>query len=254
MPTAGESSFAAQVYEMSVIVNEFAQRLRLLRLSPLPGASRICTTHRQRHFFALSPEGPCVDIRSRDPTNVNSRELRGADRLTVAGAACFSTKAKRYEDIPKRVYQSAPKRKHGKYAGMRKWSSPDTGKQEIDSQELNEGQEEDGEMLALGAEGSAQTGSEGREISTSLKEIRVSPWTLNLLTKLVRGLPVVEATAQLKFCKKKHTVTVLKAMQVFLSYMIAQKRSSIETLQHPVVSVDGTRLSMIQQSQVLQAL
>ncbi|CAN0316190.1 unnamed protein product, partial [Scytosiphon promiscuus] len=52
-----------------------------------------------------------------------------------------------------------------------------------------------------------------RKVKTGLKEIRVSPWSLNLLAKLVRGLPVVDATAQLKFCKKKHTITVNKAIQ-----------------------------------------
>lgn len=68
-------------------------------------------------------------------------------------------------------------------------------------------------QLALGKVGKA----EGlREVSSGLKEIRVSPWSLNLLAKLVRGLPVVEAAAQLQFCKKKHTITVNKAIQVWL--------------------------------------
>lgn len=69
-------------------------------------------------------------------------------------------------------------------------------------------------MLAFGRSGSSSARVEPREVSTKLKEIRVSPWTLNLVTKLARGLPVVEAAAQLKFCKKKHTITVLRAMQV----------------------------------------
>lgn len=69
-------------------------------------------------------------------------------------------------------------------------------------------------MLAFGRSGSSATRVEPREVSTKLKEIRVSPWSLNLVTKLARGLSVVEAAAQLKFCKKKHTVTVLRAMQV----------------------------------------
>lgn len=56
--------------------------------------------------------------------------------------------------------------------------------------------------------------AELREVSSGLKEIRVSPWTLNLLARLVRGLPVVDAAAQLEFCKKKHTGTVFKAIQV----------------------------------------
>lgn len=136
--------------------------------------------------------------------------------------ACLGTIAKRHEDIPKRIYQSAPKRRHGKNAGMRKWSTPNNKTANIAAEssaaaategDNSSAQQED--MLALGRGGGRARGAEDlREISTSLKEIRVSPWSLNLLAKLVRGLPVVEASAQLQFCKKKHTSTVRKAIQV----------------------------------------
>ena len=138
----------------------------------------------------------------------------------AGSVACMSTSSKRYKDIPKRIYQSAPKRNHGKNAGMRKWSAPNskTGDVAAASAEATKAgdsnSDQQREMLALGRRGGARRAEDLREISTKLKEIRVSPWSLNLLAKLVRGLPVVEASAQLQFCKKKHTTTVRKAIQV----------------------------------------
>lgn len=63
-------------------------------------------------------------------------------------------------------------------------------------------------------EDSAGSKKELREVSTTLREIRVSPWTLNLVTKLARDLPVVDAMAQMEFCKKKHTATVQRIIKV----------------------------------------
>ncbi|CAN0030569.1 unnamed protein product, partial [Ectocarpus fasciculatus] len=101
---------------------------------------------------------------------------------------------------------------------MRKWSATRAPPPQEEAEQQQQEEEEEGEVqqkqLALGDVWSS-SGNEGalREITTGLKEIRVSPWNLNLLAKLVRGLPVVEAHAQLKFCKKKHTITVGKAIQ-----------------------------------------
>ncbi|CAM9559018.1 unnamed protein product [Ectocarpus sp. 6 AP-2014] len=134
-----------------------------------------------------------------------------------SSSRCLSTSAnqKKYEDIPKRVYESAPKRRHGKHAGMKKWSAATRGPPPQEAEQEQE--EQEGEVqqkqLALGDVWSSGNEGDLREITTGLKEIRVSPWNLNLLAKLVRGLPVVEANAQLLFCKKKHTTTVAKAIQ-----------------------------------------
>ncbi|CAM9706706.1 unnamed protein product [Ectocarpus sp. 8 AP-2014] len=126
-----------------------------------------------------------------------------------------STNQKKYEDIPKRVYESAPKRRHGKHAGMKKWSAATTGPPPQEAEQAQEEQEGEVQQKQLALGDVWSSGNEGglREITTGLKEIRVSPWNLNLLAKLVRGLPVVEANAQLLFCKKKHTTTVAKAIQ-----------------------------------------
>lgn len=101
---------------------------------------------------------------------------------------------------------------------MKKWSparrSPTP---EVDSSSAEEQGEESEQVVALEkVRDSSRKPAAGRlrEVSTRLKEIRVSPWSLNLLAKLVRGLPVVDASAQLQFCKKKHTTTVSKAIQV----------------------------------------
>ncbi|CAM9496380.1 unnamed protein product [Discosporangium mesarthrocarpum] len=51
-----------------------------------------------------------------------------------------------------------------------------------------------------------------RETSTRLKEIRVSPWQLNLVAKMVRGLTVMDAMANMKFSKKKHSATMMRAI------------------------------------------
>ncbi|CAM9920141.1 unnamed protein product [Scytosiphon promiscuus] len=98
---------------------------------------------------------------------------------------------------------------------MKKWSGGQKSKAPVATPQAWEGEDvEEGEkQLALGKVGGSRKAEELREVKTGLKEIRVSPWSLNLLAKLVRGLPVVDATAQLKFCKKKHTITVNKAIQ-----------------------------------------
>jgi large subunit ribosomal protein L22 len=42
-----------------------------------------------------------------------------------------------------------------------------------------------------------------REVVSRKNRIRMSPWKINLLTRQVRGLPVVEALMQLKFSRKQ---------------------------------------------------
>ena len=133
------------------------------------------------------------------------------------GARSLSTSNWYDRDIPKRIYQGAPKRQHGKNAGMRKWSKPSPVRRKVEGEAVGvpgEAGAGRGEMLAFGRTGSDAARFEPREVSTKLQEIRVSPWSLNLLARLVRGLDVVDATAQLTFCKKKHTTTILKAIQV----------------------------------------
>lgn len=131
--------------------------------------------------------------------------------VTRAARACFSSNAtasaeeekapkkvephREYAVPRKRQYQSAPKRQHGPKAGWRKkprqkdrpWHTPP--KKGEEKREL-------------------------REVSTQLKEIRVSPWQINLLAKMVRGLTVTDAMAQMQFNKKKHATTVTKLLQV----------------------------------------
>lgn len=99
--------------------------------------------------------------------------------------------------LKKREYQLAPKRQHGRHAGWRKWSvSKNYGETKYP------------------VETSPRPTKELREVSTKLQRIRVSPWNLNLLTPVVRGLPVVDAIAQMEFCKKKHSVTVQRLIRV----------------------------------------
>lgn len=145
----------------------------------------------------------------------------GSNLPEVSSNRCLSTSTNsKYKDIPKRVYQSAPKRSHGKHAGMKKWSGVQKSPAAVATPQAAEGEGEEADegekQLALGKVGGSRKAEDLREVKTGLKEIRVSPWSLNLLAKLVRGLPVVEAAAQLKFCRKKHTITVSKAIQVGL--------------------------------------
>mmetsp|Transcript_38065 Transcript_38065/g.122213 ORF Transcript_38065/g.122213 Transcript_38065/m.122213 type:complete len:201 (-) Transcript_38065:96-698(-) len=60
-----------------------------------------------------------------------------------------------------------------------------------------------------------------------LRNIRTSPWRLNLITKLVRRMWVPEALTQLKFCQKRFAPTVAEAIQE------AAKKAGLE---HELVS------------------
>ncbi|CAN0126138.1 unnamed protein product, partial [Ectocarpus sp. 13 AM-2016] len=88
-----------------------------------------------------------------------------------------------------------------------------------------------------------------REITTGLKEIRVSPWNLNLLAKLVRGLPVAEASAQLLFCKKKHTTTVAKAIQNALN--LADMRHGLAAEELEVGEIFVTKGKMVKRIRIM---
>lgn len=102
--------------------------------------------------------------------------------------------------LKKRQYQLAPKRQHGRHAGWKKWSVW-----------KNYGE------IKYPVETGPRPTKELREVSTKLQKIRVSPWNLNLLTPVVRGLPVVDAIAQMEFSKKKHSVTVQRLIRVSCS-------------------------------------
>lgn len=51
------------------------------------------------------------------------------------------------------------------------------------------------------------------EAKVVLRDLRVSPIKLNYVTRLIRGLPVNEALAQLTFCSRRISVDVKKALQ-----------------------------------------
>lgn len=181
------------------------------------------------HFLRL-PFGGAGGIRSRPAATASARNIltptsertstadrQGGGPASISSAStsrCLSTSTnKKYEDIPRRVYQSAPKRSHGKNAGKKKATVKPPPQRAAATAAAASSVDDGGDMqLALGTAG--RKADALREVSTGLKEIRVSPWSLNLLAKLVRGLPVVDASAQLEFCKKKHTTTVNKAIQV----------------------------------------
>lgn len=125
--------------------------------------------------------------------------------------ACFSTNAssstvvesepnlaepqREYYVPVRRQYEGAPKRQHGRNHGWRKFSKPKDRPWHV----------------------KAEKGVEKRElkeVSATIKGIRVSPWQLNLLARVVRNLPVVDAIAQMEFGKKKHTNTYQKIIKV----------------------------------------
>ncbi|CAM9097917.1 unnamed protein product [Pylaiella littoralis] len=183
---------------------------------------------------------------------------RSSSRSSSSSSSrCLSTSVKtKHKDIPRRIYQSAPKRGHGRHSGMKKWSTakgapapvaPPTGNGE--EEEQGEGAQE---VVALEKiEGSKRRAAEGglREVSTRLKEIRVSPWSLNLLAKLVRGLPVVEASAQLQFCKKKHTTTVSKAIQNALN--LADMRYGLSAEEMEVGEIFVTKGKVVKRIRIM---
>lgn len=124
--------------------------------------------------------------------------------------ACFSTNAssstvvesepnlaepqREYYVPVRRQYEGAPKRQHGRNHGWRKFSKPKDRPWHV----------------------KAEKGVEKRElkeVSATIKGIRVSPWQLNLLARVVRNLPVVDAIAQMEFGKKKHTNTYQKIIK-----------------------------------------
>ncbi len=185
-------------------------RLRFLR-APFGGAGGIrprpAATTSARNM--LTPTSESISTAGRQDGGFASSSS------AITSSRCLSTSTnKKYEDIPRRIYQSAPKRSHGKHAGKKKATvkGPAPGAAAAAAAAASSGGDGADMQLALGAAG--RKADARREVSTGLKEIRVSPWSLNLLTKLVRGLPVVDASAQLQFCKKKHTTTVDKAIQV----------------------------------------
>lgn len=175
-----------------------------------------------RHINGLSRIGNSArlsSLGSQQATSLAATVAVGADVGQRAGemrarrSCSFSTSAnssirsdgdaaemepKREYAVPtKRQYKSAPKRQHGEHAGWRKFSQPKDRPWQVKPKKGEEKRE-----LA--------------EVSTSLKGIRVSPWQLNLLAKVVRNLPVVDAVAQMEFGKKKHTETYKKIIQVSL--------------------------------------
>lgn len=193
-------------------------RLRLAA-SAAPPCTSLCVAF-LRHINGLSRIGASArlsSLPSQQATSLAATVPGGADAAQRAGGmlarrSCFfSTSAnssirsdngaaekepKREYFIPtKRQYKSAPKRQHGIHAGWRKFSQPKDRPWHVKPKKGEEKRE-----LA--------------EVSTSIKGIRVSPWQLNLLAKVVRNLPVVDAVAQMEFGKKKHTETYKKIIQV----------------------------------------
>ncbi|CAM9425416.1 unnamed protein product, partial [Laminaria digitata] len=102
--------------------------LRALRIPSLGSASVRLGT-RARPTGLRSKSASCITGSSISKKNKQQQQQQQTDAgNAIAGSmACLmSTSAKRYEGIPKRIYQSAPKRNHGKNAGMRKWSTPNS--------------------------------------------------------------------------------------------------------------------------------
>lgn len=186
--------------------------MRRLRNTSLVGKEALAGIRRSTAVGALGQQHAAQAIAT-DNTKCH-REVLGAS--SAAGSSAF------FSTIPKRVYQSAPKRRHGRHAGWRKWSAPTTKHTKKDRADqpagamaaVDDATETQVSVVDGLKEKEEERKRELREVSAKMKEIRVSPWKLNLLAKVVRNLPVVDAMAQMEFCKKKHTVTFQKIIKV----------------------------------------
>lgn len=206
MYSSGCKELAGAVGEMSASTRVLMQHLCVDRRVP---SLAISTLRRSRTNDTIMMSSALFQYRRQHDVPVIPKSSEGE-------SISDSVPRDKWEGIPKRIYQGAPKRQHGQHAGWRKFGKPKDGPWRE-------------KQLALSEAAERSRTRELREVSTSLKEIRVSPWNLNLLTKVVRDLPVVDAISQMEFCKKKHTVTVQRIIKVSRSMSANRPRRGADS-------------------------
>ncbi len=74
-----------------------------------------------------------------------------------------------------------------------------------------------------------------------MKDIRVSPWKLSLVAAQVRGMPLKEAVANMKFSKKKQSSNMLEVLQKLVSKAKKRNLMSNELVVHRSFVTQGSR-------------
>ena len=75
--------------------------------------------------------------------------------------------------------------------------------------------------------------------TAQLKYLRIAPRKVRLIGDLVKGLPAVEAEAQLMYERKRAAKPVLKLLRSAVANAVATKKANVEKLFVESVRVDG---------------
>ncbi len=74
-----------------------------------------------------------------------------------------------------------------------------------------------------------------------MKDIKVSPWKLNLVAAQVRGMPLKEAVANMKFSKKKQASNMLEILQILVTKAKKRTLTSQELVVYRCFVTQGKR-------------